>query len=140
MLRSLTMAALLLALACLAAESRAQGVSGVNRGSKGPSRPEYARMRGRPTVSPYLNLLRGGSAPLNYYNLVRPQVEQYRGFQTQGYEIGQLNREVAEQGKTLNKALRQEAPVRVTGHPSTFFDYSHYYSGSPRGVVQGAPQ
>lgn len=127
--------------ASLGATSSAQGVSGVGSargGSRGPSRPEYARLRGRPTVSPYLNLLRGGSTPLNYYNLVRPQVEQYRGFATQGYEINRLDREVADQQGAINQAIRQQAPVRVTGHPSVFFDYTHYFPGSPRGAVQGA--
>lgn len=120
-----------------AAEARGQGAGGGQTGSRGPSRPEYARMRGRPAVSPYLNMLRGGSSPaLNYYNLVRPQVDQYRGFQTQGYEIGRLNQEVAEQGKSI-KALRPDAPVRATGHPSLFFDYTHYFPGSPRGPVNG---
>src|SRR5262249_33630279 len=40
-----------------------------------------------PTVSPYLNLARGGSAGINYYSLVRPQIDAQKNF-------AQLNQEL----------------------------------------------
>ncbi len=42
----------------------------------GPGSPGY-----RPPVSPYLNLARGGVAGINYYGLVRPQIESNQAFQ-----------------------------------------------------------
>lgn len=52
-----------------------------------PFRPSFP---GRPTVSPYLNLGRGGPAGINYYSLVRPQLEANRTFAHLNQEINQL--------------------------------------------------
>lgn len=43
----------------------------------GPGTPGY-----RAPVSPYLNLSRGGNAAINYYGLVRPQVEGSQALQS----------------------------------------------------------
>lgn len=128
--------------AVLASEAPAQGLSGVGGvGSRprDPSRPQYWRSRGRPTVSPYLNLSRGdGSSALNYYNLVRPQVDQYHGQQAQASEIGRLEQQIGVlEATNAARGRRQSAPVRATGHPATFFNYSHYFPGSAGGYGAG---
>ncbi len=107
--------------------------------SRGPSRPEYSRSRGRPTVSPYLNLFRAdGTSALNYYNLVRPQVDQYRGQQMQSYEIGRLEQQIGVlEANAAAGGRRSASPVRATGHPSAFFNYSHYFPGSAGGYATG---
>jgi hypothetical protein len=40
-----------------------------------------------PTLSPYLNLTRGGSAGINYFSLVRPQIETQKS-------LAQINQEL----------------------------------------------
>ena len=75
----------------------------------------------RPAVSPYLNLLRPGNSPgVNYYGLVRPQLELQNGLRNLQQQV-QTN-ETAIAG--LNKAI-----LPTTGHTSTFLNTGGYYSG-----------
>ena len=88
----------------------------------------------RPTVSPYLNLLRGsGNASLpTYYTLVRPQIEQRQENIRQQAAIQQLQ-------TRINQPLRTQAPagtgassaIRGTGHATYFLNYSHFYGQRP---------
>ena len=83
----------------------------------------------RPTVSPYVNLLRSGTPPgINYYGLVRPQTE-FRS------DIGRLQRAVA----APPAAVEGEAPsgLPTTGHPTAFLNHSHPYFGSS--ATSGTP-
>jgi hypothetical protein len=73
----------------------------------------------RPTVSPYLNLARGGTPALNYYNLVRPQVE----FQN---SIQRLQQDVATNQQTV-AGLDAALTLPATGHATRFMDYSQYF-------------
>ncbi len=79
----------------------------------------------RPTLSPYLNLLRrDASITENYFTLVRPQVQFNSMLNTQQQEISQLNRNV--------QALKSVTPgeqqaIRGTGHPAAFMNFSHFY-------------
>lgn len=77
---------------------------------------------GRPTVSPYLNLMRGGLPAVNYYGLVRPQIELEQSM----LQIQQLQQV---QSGMLNSPLGQQPTVTplVTGHGASFFNTSHYY-------------
>src|SRR5438132_8286218 len=78
---------------------------------------QYSPPVTRPTVSPYLNLLnRSNSTALNYYGIVRPQVE-FRS------NIGQLQR----QGALTQEEIRDSAGGLVTGHPTYFFTYGSYF-------------
>lgn len=83
----------------------------------------------RPTISPYLNLLRQGNPALNYYGLVRPEQEfraandQFRG---QLGEVSQKFDQREEQDEASN--------LGVTGHRVRFL--SDQSGGS--GGVQGA--
>jgi len=43
-----------------------------------------------PTVSPYLNLTRGGNAGINYFSLVRPQVDAQKNFMQLNQELMQM--------------------------------------------------
>src|SRR5262245_2399192 len=77
----------------------------------------------RPTVSPYLNLLRrGGSPALNYYTLVRPQNQFYQS-------LNQLQQEVGTNAQGLS-ALEQTTTGRTmspTGHATGFMTQAAYF-------------
>jgi hypothetical protein len=78
---------------------------------------------GPPAVSPYLNLLRRGSDPaVNYYGLVRPEVETRNSIQTLQQQVTTLGAETA--------AVETPGAVVLppTGHPTRFRDYSRYFS------------
>jgi hypothetical protein len=80
-----------------------------------------------PVFSPYLNLLRGGSnAAVNYYGLVRPEV-QYNAslLQLQG-QLQTVQSTVA--GETYSG-------LPYTGHPVQFMSFSHYFPS--KGVSGG---
>jgi hypothetical protein len=66
-----------------------------------------------PTTSPYLNLLRGGSPGVTYYNLVRPQFEVNSALNQLQQQVG-LNR----QGLST---LEQSANRAASGLPPTGF-------------------
>ena len=97
-----------------------------------------------PTVSPYLNLLNGGNAGINYYLLVRPEIEfrarqnqleaALRGLETQ--RAAGLPGELEELLRNLNIS----DPLRGTGHPATFGDFQPYYNlrGGSRGPTGGS--
>jgi hypothetical protein len=73
-----------------------------------------------PTVSPYLNLLRnngnGGSPALNYFTLVRPQVQSNQALLGLTYDQSQ-NRQ----------AIGDLTGVSFTGHPTQFLNYGGYF-------------
>jgi hypothetical protein len=71
----------------------------------------------RPPVSPYLNLLRGGNPAINYFGIVRPELEGIQMTQ----QLGQLN----PYGPVPPVAPTGVLPV--TGHVATFGNFSHYY-------------
>jgi hypothetical protein len=87
----------------------------------------------RPTVSPYLNLLRaesGVSAP-NYQTLVRPALEMRQRSAQQQSSIRQLQSRVTNmQGQVA--AQSRGGSGFATGHPSRFMTYLHYYPGLNR--------
>jgi hypothetical protein len=89
---------------------------------------------GAPTVSPYLNLFRGGApAGLNYYNLVRPQIDTAASI----YQLQQ--NPYVRSGVSLATDPYAGA---VTGHPTRFFNYSHYFfnpGGGATPTVGGVP-
>src|SRR3954471_10368722 len=78
-----------------------------------PPRPAI-NTTARPTVSPYLNLLRGGqSTALNYYNLVRPQFD----FQN---SINTLQQEVTSNQQSISQLGQANNTLPDTGHPVQF--------------------
>ncbi len=83
----------------------------------------------RPPVSPYLNLLRRGSDPaVNYYGIVRPEIEFRSGIQSLQQQVSTVGQEVTAQDQQALNALPE------TGHAVQFFNYSHYYG---QGFNQG---
>ena len=79
-----------------------------------------------PGYSPYLNLARPGNAGINYYGLVRPQIE-IRG------DLQQLQRNTTRLQTDLTQATGGEL---TTGHAAGFMYYGGYYPSLGRG---GAP-
>ena len=78
----------------------------------------------RPTVSPYLNMFRGGSGAINYYGVVRPQIETSR-------QLYQLQQEVQQTAPAIVVPLdpQPQGLTSFTGHPVSFQNYAHFYGG-----------
>lgn len=84
--------------------------------------PRYSPSR--PTVSPYLNLLRSDSGPLpNYYSLVRPQLNQEK-FDNQ---ISAATRQNSIAVQRLSALSSNSQGGNATGTDSVYSNYSHYY-------------
>jgi hypothetical protein len=88
----------------------------------GPTTPGY-----RPTVSPYLNLLRRDQPrSLNYYNLVRPQIDTRAA-------IGQLQGQVRTNEQAIS-SLEAETELPTTGHSAGFMTHQRFFlTGGSRG-------
>lgn len=71
-----------------------------------------------PPVSPYINLGRTGSPAINYFGLVRPELN-FRN------SILQLQRQAATTQQAITEV--QDAALPATGHPSRFLNYSPYF-------------
>jgi len=76
---------------------------------------------GRPTVSPYLNLLRqGGSTPgLNYYGLVRPEINDRQALQA-------VQSATSANQKTIGDLLNGNG-LPTTGVASQFLNHRSYF-------------
>ena len=84
-----------------------------------------------PTVSPYLNLLRGGTGPaINYYGLVRPQFQTNANLRALQKEIGQPS------GPTVADGGPQD-DIFVTGHAATFMNYGGYFQSTGGAMTAG---
>ena len=104
-----------------------------------------------PTVSPYLNLGRGGNnAAVNYYGLVRPQKDANRAFQQLDPalfggdpRLGLNGTAIGPDGNPIpgsKQYLPNQALGLQTGHPATYLYYSHYYpiqAGQRGGATSG---
>ena len=100
--------------------------------------PNYTNPSRKPTVSPYINLLRQGSDPgINYYGIVRPEIAARRA-------IVQLE----DQQTTLANQPQEVAvpsALPATGHASGFLTQSKYFmtrggQGSAAAVVPIVPR
>jgi hypothetical protein len=81
----------------------------------------------RPVLSPYINLLNGGNPAVNYYGLVRPELQFASQFQLMGQQVA-LNQQ------QINDL--QPFTLATTGHAAVFMNTSHYFqnlSGRPQG-------
>lgn len=117
--------------ACWASEASAQyQASGLNPGQ---SLNNY--ILNRPTLSPYLNLARndiGGSSGLpNYYTFVKPELDRRQDAAVQQSQIRQLQNQVSGVQANLQQA-QQRGRAAVSGHPTRFMSYSHYYPLMPQ--------
>ena len=86
-----------------------------------------------PTISPYINLLRGGNVGLNYYGLVRPQQD----FAMQNQQLGQgLQSLQMQQGSQMEMSSRGYgySQLGMTGHPVIFNSFGNgQFSGGYTG-------
>jgi hypothetical protein len=90
----------------------------------------------RPTLSPYLNLLRGGNVAANYYLGVIPDIQQRALNAQYGSAILDLERRTERVEPAAPDELLPALPS--TGHPTYFMNYGGYYNlGGPR--VSPAP-
>ena len=89
----------------------------------------------QPPVSPYLNLFRGGNPGINYYGLVRPQVQAAQTFQQlqlqQQLQAQQSAQQaaVSQQGIALSPAT--QGPLPTTGHPAYFNGTARFFGAVP---------
>jgi hypothetical protein len=83
----------------------------------------------RPAVSPYLNLNRGGDPAINYYGLVRPQLQYNRALQNVGNDINFLE-------SNLAAAQAQQQPAQ-TGHGASFMTQYQYFMNNGGGRLPG---
>lgn len=86
----------------------------------------------RPTVSPYLNLLRndGINGIANYQTLVRPQLQFREQAIVQERQIERVQQRINVQQSTIEDIQQQRAQrVFSTGHPTRFMNYQSYYPG-----------
>jgi hypothetical protein len=93
---------------------------------------------GRPQLSPYLNLLRGGDPAANYYLGVIPEFQR-RALNAQfGSAINELDRRTYASGDDGDIGEL----TTTTGHPTAFMNTSSYFAGpnAPRvgAVATGA--
>jgi hypothetical protein len=99
-----------------------------------------------PAVSPYLNLLNSGNPGINYYLLVRPEIE----FRARANQLEAALQNLEQRrgqpatGETeeLLRTLNIADPLRGTGHPVVFGDYYPYYNmrgAANRGTTGGRP-
>ncbi|HJS06116.1 MAG TPA: hypothetical protein VJ809_00605 [Pirellulales bacterium] len=96
----------------------------------------------RPTVSPYLNLLRRDAGPVtNYYTQVRPQ-QQQQAINQQQRSINlqqQSLLQTQQQGlRTVQEGLLQirQPEVNPTGTGGGFMNFSHFYSFGRPGPIR----
>ena len=78
-----------------------------------------------PGYSPYLNLARPGNAGINYYGLVRPQMEVRN-------DLLQLQRNTTRLQTDLTQATGADL---ATGHPAGYMYFGGFYPGLGRGGI-----
>jgi hypothetical protein len=101
------------------------------------SPPQTYNPYARPTISPYLNLVRPAPVALNYFGLVRPQIQTSRALQQFQQELitvaGGLTPALEQAGTASNNML-------TTGHKAMFYNYSTYFptaTGTSGGTLGG---
>ncbi|MEJ7590073.1 MAG: hypothetical protein WKF77_00840 [Planctomycetaceae bacterium] len=92
------------------------------------------------TISPYINLLRGGNTGLNYYGLVRPQQDFAMQNQQLGQGIQSLQMQQMQQGSQMqmNGGSYGYSQLGMTGHPVIFNSFGNgQFSGGYFGTGGG---
>ena len=92
----------------------------------------------QPTVSPYMNLARGGNPAINYNTLVRPQIDTGRALQQLQSQVSQDQQVLMGQLGAAPTGFDPNAALPLTGHPVQFMNYAHYYT--PVGTKPGSSQ
>ncbi|MDA7951914.1 MAG: hypothetical protein MPJ24_10550 [Pirellulaceae bacterium] len=89
----------------------------------------------RPTVSPYLQLLRSDdqNGLPTYQSLVRPQFANQATTIQQQLSLGRLQNQVQRQQQNIRALSNQQrATMLPTGHRTQYMYYSHYYTSLNR--------
>ena len=107
----------LIAMALTIAASAAQAEQPIVQ----PTRPNNTP----PVLNPYLNMLRGGNPAINYYGLVRPQMQQ--GQQLQMLQNG-LARTTEEAEAAAMTPTTPTGVLADTGHTVGFMTYPRYFN------------
>ena len=124
----------------LAAETALAQTSGVNRRSFYQGRSsfrhntDYLRQSfSRPTVSPYLNLLREDGVGLpTYHTTVRPALQQRSTNRQQALAIRRVQDQFTSVIVAQQSGRGQRTGIRATGHATQFMNFLHYYPGFRR--------
>lgn len=96
-----------------------------------PGMPPGAPRPMTPAISPYINLLRPGAMPaINYYGLVRPQVQAQQAITNLTREVQAV--EATQQSMLMFPGADQAGSV-TTGHAAGFFTHTRYYGGGGMG-------
>ena len=86
----------------------------------------------QPTFSPYLNMNRPGNPAVNYYGLVKPQFDVNKQLQVlrtqQNLQMNQMG--IPTEGEAVTGWT-------ITGHPTGFFSYGHYFGQNGTGGTLG---
>jgi hypothetical protein len=102
--------------------------------AQAPLRPGGIRPTAQPTVSPYINLVRPGTAPaINYYGIVRPELA-FRN------SIGQLQTDVDANRQLITTGRDAGGPgagFLATGHSAVFLNTGGYFLSSGGGAAAG---
>lgn len=87
-----------------------------------------------PVVNPYLNLLNRGNPAINYYGIVRPQIQQSQQLQMLQFGLARTAQEAATAEQTATTAPGASAALPDTGHVAGFMTYTKYFNTvNPRG-------
>ena len=85
-----------------------------------------------PAFSPYLNLLRSGGSPaLNYFGLVRPEMQFRQAIQT-------LNSDVAQNRQQIGNLDPTNSALPFTGHTTQFMNLGGYFMNSGGNSASGS--
>lgn len=105
-------------------------------GQTAPAEKPFANASHRPTVSPYLNLMRDDLTDEfvpNYHTLVRPQLDQIQFQQTQQRRNEVMYRQLQQVQAQAAFNPQGSETMTPTGHMTTFQYYQPYYPGLARG-------
>ena len=112
----------------------ALGASDASAQFSPPSFNTFQNVLGRPTVSPYLNLINPGgsfeSSVGRYQNYVRPQLDMQQRNRATDLQLRGIQDRFRQLEQVRSSAVRSTAEQHnqfITGHPSVFQYHSHYY-------------
>lgn len=83
-----------------------------------PTQPNTA-----PVIPPILNLLNRGNPAINYYGIVRPQVQNQQQLQRLQFGLAQTNAEIA-----ATTTATAAGALPITGHVTGFMTQTHYFN------------
>jgi hypothetical protein len=81
-----------------------------------------------PAFSPYLNLNRGGSATLNYFGLVRPEMQFRQSLLNLSGDVNSNQQAIGNMGAAFDQ-------FSFTGHPTQFMNLGGYFMNSGSGTA-----